>query len=65
MDERVNGTSPLHVAVIHGDTQEEAGKLEKIEAAKHNPVELVQSEITPVIGTHTGPGTLGLAFYNE
>jgi DegV family protein with EDD domain len=65
MDERVNGTGPLHVAVVHGDAAEEAGKLEKTVAEKYNPVELVLSEITPVIGTHTGPGTLGLAFYNE
>ena len=65
IDERVNGTGPLHVAVMHGDATEEAEKLEKIVAAKYNPVELMRSEITPVIGTHTGPGTLGLAFYNE
>jgi len=65
MDERVNRTGPLHVAVVHGDATDEAEKLEKIVAAKYNPVELMRSEITPVIGTHTGPGTLGLAFYNE
>jgi len=65
MDERVNGTGPLHVAVMHGDATEEAEKLKKMVAVKYNPVELMLSEITPVIGTHTGPGTLGLAFYNE
>jgi DegV family protein with EDD domain len=65
MDERVSSTGPLHVAVMHGDATGEAGKLEKMVAAKYNPVELMRSEITPVIGTHTGPGTLGLAFYNE
>jgi DegV family protein with EDD domain len=65
MDERVSGTGPLHVAVVHGDAAEEAEKLEKIVAAKYKPVELMRSQITPVIGTHTGPGTLGLAFYNE
>jgi DegV family protein with EDD domain len=65
MDERVNSSSPLHAAVMHGDAPGEAEKLEKIVAAKYHPVELMRSEITPVIGTHTGPGTLGLAFYNE
>lgn len=65
MGERVSGTSPLHVAIMHGDAMKEAEKLEKMVAAKYNPIELMRSEITPVIGTHTGPGTLGLAFYNE
>jgi DegV family protein with EDD domain len=65
MEEKVKLSSPLHVAVIHGDALEEAAKLEKIVADRYHPVELMMSVITPVIGTHTGPGTLGLAFYNE
>jgi len=65
MDERVSGDSPLHVSVLHGDAAEEAGQLEQKVNARYKPVELVRSEISPVIGTHTGPGTLGLAFYNE
>ncbi len=65
MNERVTGNSPLHVSVLHGDAAEEAGKLEQVVNARYKPVELIRSEISPVIGTHTGPGTLGLAFYNE
>jgi len=65
MGERTNGNSPLHVAVINGDAVKEAEQLGQNIASKYKPVELLQSEVTPVIGTHTGPGTLGLAFYNE
>ncbi|MBN1367028.1 MAG: DegV family protein [Dehalococcoidales bacterium] len=65
MDERISGNTPLHVSVLHGDASEEAEKLEQKVNAKYKPVELIRSEISPVIGTHTGPGTLGLAFYNE
>jgi DegV family protein with EDD domain len=65
MDEKVSRTGKLHVAVIHGDATKEAGMLEKIVAEKYKPVELMRSEITPVIGTHTGPGTIGLAFYSD
>ena len=64
-DERVHKDKPLHMAVINGDALKEAEKLKKIVADRYHPVELMLSEITPVIGTHTGPGTLGLAFYNE
>ena len=65
MDERITGNSPLHVSVLHGDAAEEAAQLEQKVNVKYKPVELIRSEISPVIGTHTGPGTLGLAFYNE
>jgi fatty acid-binding protein DegV len=65
MDERVTGNSPLHVAVLHGDAKEEAQQIEQRIIARYKPVELLRSEITPVIGTHIGPGALGMAFYNE
>jgi DegV family protein with EDD domain len=65
MDERITHNSPLHVSVIHGDAAEEAEQLEQKVNARYKPAELIRSEVTPVIGTHTGPGTLGLAFYNE
>jgi len=65
MASEVTSTSPLHVAVTHGDVPEEAEQLKQRVATKFKCAELLISEITPVIGTHTGPGTLGLAFYNE
>ena len=65
MDERVTNSGPLHVATMHGDAEEEVKQLEEKVIARYNPIELLRTEITPVIGTHTGPGTLGLAFYNE
>ena len=65
MDERITINSPLHVSVLHGDAAKEADQLERAVDAKYKPVEIIRSEVSPVIGTHTGPGTLGLAFYNE
>jgi len=65
MGERVTGKGDLHVAVMHGDVPGEADKLKKMVTGQFKCAELLTSEITPVIGTHTGPGTLGLAFYNE
>ena len=61
----VTGKSPLHVTVMHGDVPKEAEQLKQRVANRFQCSELLTSEITPVIGTHTGPGTLGLAFYNE
>jgi len=59
------GAGALHVAVMHGDAAEDAAKLMEQVIARLKPVELLTSEITPVIGTHTGPGTLGFSFYCE
>ncbi|NIW43661.1 MAG: fatty acid-binding protein DegV, partial [Gammaproteobacteria bacterium] len=30
--------------------------------AKFNPVETYITEVSPVVGTHAGPGTVGLAY---
>jgi DegV family protein with EDD domain len=65
MDERITKTGPLHVAVMHADVEGEAQQVEQKIMARYKSVELLRSEITPVVGTHIGPGAVGLAFYNE
>jgi DegV family protein with EDD domain len=50
------------IAVIHVDAPEEAIALKKIVEASYS-LPIVVSEVGPVIGTHAGPGALGLAFY--
>ena len=56
---------PLHVAVIHGDLPQKAdGWQEKIKA-RFSCAELWMTLLTPVLGAHSGPDTLGVAFYNE
>lgn len=63
MEEKVAGRS-VHVAVLHGNAPDEASELEQQVRGKFNCVELFISEIGPVLGVHTGPGALGLAFYS-
>ena len=65
MEQRVKGTGPLHVGVIHGDIPDEAESLKARVQELYNPVEILTSEITPVVGTHLGPGALGIALYEE
>lgn len=59
------GDSLMHVAVLHGDVLEEAKRLEERMTAHFNCAELHIAEIPAVLGVHTGPGALGLAFYKE
>ena len=64
MDQNV-GKQPVHVAVLHGNIPDEAHELEQQIRGRFNCVELVTSEMGPVIGVHAGPGTLGLVFYTS
>ncbi|MEA3460050.1 MAG: DegV family protein, partial [Chloroflexota bacterium] len=63
-EERV-GSRPAHVAVIHADVPREAEKLREEVASRLNCVELFITDFTPVLGTHGGPGVLGLTFWAE
>lgn len=64
MEERVGG-NPVHAAVIHADTLDEAKELREVVASHFDCVELYTVELSPAIGTHVGPGTVGLAFYSD
>jgi len=62
---REAGTSSLHLAVIHAAAEQEARDLLDRIVASANVVERLVTEVTPVIGAHTGPGLVGTAFYRE
>lgn len=65
MGERLRGGLPLHVAVQHAGAPEEAGTLLESIRARFQPEELILNEFSPVMGSYTGPGLLGLAFYED
>jgi len=54
---------PVHAAVFHADAADQAEELRKQVAQHFHCVELYMTEFTPVMGAHTGPGVIGLAFY--
>ncbi|MFQ5860451.1 MAG: DegV family protein [Dehalococcoidia bacterium] len=59
------GDQPLHGNVMHANALADAEALSQWMRRELNCVELLISEFTPVMGTHTGPGLLGIAFYCE
>ncbi len=65
MAERVNSSDTLNAAVLHCDAQAEAETLAEEVAAHFNCNELIVAEAGPTIGTHGGPGTLGVTFYAD
>jgi DegV family protein with EDD domain len=56
---------PMHAAVVHADVPQEAEDLRRTVAERFDCAELLVTEFTPVVGAHTGPGLLGIAFYTE
>ena len=60
-----SGLGPVHAAVMHSDATEAAEKLSQRVETEFQCEELYVSEFSPVMGTHTGPGLLGVAFWSE
>lgn len=56
---------PLHAAILHAGVPEEAEALRQQVVARFNCAELYVTQMTPVMGAHTGPGVLGIVFYTE
>jgi DegV family protein with EDD domain len=51
--------------VVHVDCLEEGRNLAEQVRSRFDPPLLHLSDVSPVVGTHVGPGGLGLAFYPE
>ncbi len=64
-EQRAPSGSAAHVAVMHADSPERAAELAAQVRARLSPAELLVTEFTSVMGIHTGPGFVGLAFYAE
>lgn len=63
--EKEVGEKTLHAAVMHADALENARELQDRIKEKFRCEELYVTEFTPVMGVHTGPGLLGVAFYSQ
>ncbi|MGD8397894.1 MAG: DegV family protein [Anaerolineae bacterium] len=57
------GDGGVHMSVLHVAAPDEAAELAQQLQARFEPVELIPTECGPVVGTHAGPGTVGVAYY--
>ncbi len=60
--EKVNRRSPVRLATLHANAAEDAKALLARAEQALSPIETVFTEVSPTVGTHAGPGTVGLAF---
>ncbi len=66
MAEQVGSSQAVHAAVLHCDAPDDAQALAQEVSKRFLGVELVMTaEAGPTIGTHGGPGTVGIVFYCE
>jgi DegV family protein with EDD domain len=62
--EQVAGKSNIRLAALHANASNDAKTLlDRIQLL--NPIENIFAEVSPVVGTHTGPGTVGIAYSFE
>lgn len=62
LDELV-GQSGVKIAYVHAAAREEAEKLKGMVEARVEVVESLITELSPALGVHSGPGTVGFCFY--
>lgn len=62
VEQQIAGRTPVRLAVLHANAPEDAQQLLEMANARIPSIENIFSEVSPVVGNHAGPGTVGLAF---
>lgn len=62
VDEQVKGRSPIHLATLHANAEADAKELLEMATKRLEITESILTSVSPVVGTHAGPGTVGLAY---
>jgi DegV family protein with EDD domain len=65
LEERFEGQGLLRMMVLHAQCPDEAEQLAQSLREMFDCSDLYLAELSPVIGTHGGPGTLGVGAYAE
>ncbi|MGA2502466.1 MAG: DegV family protein [Anaerolineales bacterium] len=60
--EKVAGLTPVRLATLHANAENEARTALNAASLRLQPIESIFASVSPVIGTHAGPGTIGLAY---
>ncbi|QRN82153.1 DegV family protein [Chloroflexota bacterium] len=58
----VAGREPVRIGAFHAAADEDVNTLLEMAIERFHPVETVLTFVSPVIGSHTGPGTISLAY---
>jgi len=62
VEKDIAGRKPVRISVFHANVPEEAAELQQRAAIRLGAVETILSEVSPAVGSHTGPGTIAIAY---
>ena len=62
IEKGVDGRSPVCLAPFHALAFDDMVVMEDLAKERLNPIEIIRSEVSPVIGSHVGPGTVSMAY---
>ena len=63
--EHLDGKFGIRLATLHANAREDAQVLLEQIKEQLELVETLESQVSPVVGTHVGPGTVGLAYMHD
>ena len=62
IEKRIDGRTPVRLAPFHAMAFDDMVVMENLAKERLNPIEIIRSEVSPVIGSHVGPGTVSMAY---
>lgn len=62
IEKGVDGRTPVRLAPFHALAFDDMVVMENIAIERMHPIEIIRSEVSPVIGSHVGPGTVSMAY---
>jgi DegV family protein with EDD domain len=65
LEQQISGGDRVRLGILNIDCREDAARLGQRLRERFDTVELLENECSPVVGTHAGPGTVGVAFFVE
>ena len=58
----ITGRDPVRISTFHAAAEEDCDALMAEAVARFYPIETIKTFVSPVIGSHTGPGTVSIAY---
>jgi DegV family protein with EDD domain len=65
VEKHLEHSRQVRLGILHANAPAEAKELLEECNRRFHPAESILTEVTPVIGVHTGPGTIGLAYIRD
>jgi DegV family protein with EDD domain len=58
----IDGREPVRIGAFHAAAEDDVKLLLDMAIERFHPIETVVTFVSPVVGSHTGPGTVSLAY---